>query len=130
MGDWIRNEFVKYDKKKLILFGTHLCGELSRILIDAFNELPECFALFLVPCCFPKRDKIIDKAKELKMKTMDYWLQLLQEGVDQKEDGLLLECIKMKQMLSEKNYLIRIVRTKMQQIIVEETATDKKRNVD
>merc|ERR1712228_1030017 len=115
LSEWIRTEFKKYNKTKLILFGTHLCGELSRILVDAFNELSDIgWALFLVPCCYPKRDKIIDKAKELEMETMDYWLKLLQQGVERKkDDDILLECMQIKEMLSEKNHLIRIVRTKM-----------------
>merc|ERR1712228_762297 len=96
------------------LFGTHLCGELSRVLINAFNELSDIgWALFLVPCCYPKKTNIVDQAKEAKMEAMDYWLKVLQDTVERKEnDDLLLECIQMKSMLSEKNHLIRIVRTK------------------
>ena len=43
LSQWIRNEFNKYNipKMKVILFGTHLCGELSQVVIDAFNELPD-----------------------------------------------------------------------------------------
>lgn len=115
LSEWIRTEFKKYNKSKLILFGCHLCGELSQTVIDAFNELSDiASALFLVPCCFPKKDKIVNKAKELNMETMDYWLKLLKDQVERKKDDhLLLECIKMDEMLSEKNHLIRIVRKDM-----------------
>eukprot|EP01083_Nonionella_stella_P080998 222848_1 len=115
LSKWIRNKFNEYNKSKLILFGTHLCGELSQVVIDAFNELPDlAWCLFLVPCCFPKRDKIVTKAKELSMDTMDYWLQLLQNQVSQtSEDHILLECMQMKDMLSTKNHLIRAIRTQL-----------------
>ena len=117
LSEWIRNEFEKYNKRRLILFGTHLCGILSQVIIDAFNELEDvAFALFLVPCCFPKsKHSIVAKAKEMKMENMDYWIEygLLNHVKRQDNDGLLVECIEMEQMLSEKNRAIRIIREKM-----------------
>ena len=49
------------------------------------------------------------------MENMDYWIEygLLNHVKRQNNDGLLVECIEMEQMLSEKNRAIRIIREKM-----------------
>ena len=49
------------------------------------------------------------------MENMDYWIEygLLNHVKRQDNDGLLVECIEMEQMLSEKNRAIRIIREKM-----------------
>jgi len=118
LSEWIRTEFLKHHKRRLILFGTHLCGVLSQVIIHAFNELEDvAYALFLVPCCFPKsKYSIVEKAKELGMENMDYWIEygLLEEVKRREDDGLFVECIQMDQMLSEKNRAIRIVRQEME----------------
>ncbi len=104
---------------KLVLVGTHLCGELSSIVINAFNLLPEiASALFLVPCCYPRQSKIISQANELKMDPMQYWLATLQDQLKTNSDhpghrkrDLFVECIQMQEILSDKNWLIRCCQT-------------------
>eukprot|EP01113_Clastostelium_recurvatum_P042962 TRINITY_DN7032_c0_g1_i1.p1 TRINITY_DN7032_c0_g1~~TRINITY_DN7032_c0_g1_i1.p1 ORF type:complete len:253 (+),score=40.89 TRINITY_DN7032_c0_g1_i1:3-761(+) len=57
-----------------IFLGSHLCGDLSEIVIDVFNKCGNVRALILAPCCLSKRKRqIADTAVRLKIDNYMYW---------------------------------------------------------
>ena len=120
LANWIKNIYselcIQYNNKhlKLYLVGIHLCGELSKFVIDCFNELNGiCIGLFLVPCCYPKRNKnkwnIIIESNKLNMDPYLYWIQLLEQEIISHK-MVDVDVVQMLDMDSPKNSLIRCVR--------------------
>jgi hypothetical protein len=93
LATYLGEKFQKSGKTKILLFGTHLCGILSRIVMETFHGLLEAaprnatgescqtVGVFLVPCCFPKRCQDYDLVNEARKQgfddTMEYWVNLL-----------------------------------------------------
>ena len=86
---------------KVILVGTHLCGELSNIVIDAFKELDDiCIGLLLVPCCFPKQPNASKKQRKKELKK----LKLKQEKKQKKQKARLKNGINIKNIIDNATF--------------------------
>ncbi|ETO32911.1 hypothetical protein RFI_04205 [Reticulomyxa filosa] len=69
LSEWIQSCIDKITTQHeikdpiVIVVGTHLCGDLSKFLITAFNECDKVWSLLLVPCCFPRKKIVVREAK-------------------------------------------------------------------
>eukprot|EP01112_Ceratiomyxa_fruticulosa_P006812 TRINITY_DN1769_c0_g2_i1.p1 TRINITY_DN1769_c0_g2~~TRINITY_DN1769_c0_g2_i1.p1 ORF type:complete len:208 (-),score=28.41 TRINITY_DN1769_c0_g2_i1:63-686(-) len=86
--DIYQKKFVEFVQRETagkvgIFFGSHLCGDLSEIVVDTFNVVPTLEALILAPCCLSKRKRqIADTAARLRIDNYQYWTTHLYHMVD------------------------------------------------
>jgi len=85
-----------------IALGVHLCGNLSYVLIKAFNGLERVKLMVLAPCCSAKYNPSMKKAKEAKEDIYACWTKELFEAVQSENKLLVVES----DVISAKNNFI------------------------